>query len=211
VSLNTVINGALLGGALGAATGLVPLCIGFACRERRKAIAGFLGCVAGGAVGGLYPSIAIMAGTTAQIVKPQPKSGERTKRGAGLATMADKLWYFVAVSWLIVWMIGLMFISGAFLIPLVLGVPNDTPLDSVGRIVEPVMLFGGMGVGILIGLAGVSFICRRFLSSATHSNWAEEFNASTLHRSPLLAKLAFYYYKFLLPSDWPLRSPSSQM
>jgi hypothetical protein len=205
VSLNSaIINGALLGSAWGAATGLIPLCIGFLCRERRKAIAGFVGCVVGGAVGGLYASIAIMAGTTSQIVRPQSKTSERTKKGKGLATVADKLWYFAAGAWLLVWMIGLMFISGAFLIPLVLGVPNDAPRDSVGRIVEPVMLFGGMGVGILIGLAGVSFICRRFLSSATHSNWAEDFNASTLHRSPLLGKLAFYYYKSLLPSDYPL-------
>lgn len=204
MSLDTVIDGALLGVAIGAATGLVPLCIGYLCRERRKAIAGFLGCVVAGAMGGLYPSIAIMAAATAQIVQPQRKTNGRTTQWTGLETVADKLWYLAAMSWLFVCMFGIMFISAAFLTPLVLGVSNCTPRDSVGKIVEPVMLFGGMGVGILIGFAGVGLISRRFISSATHSNWLEEFNASPVHHSSLLGKLAFYYYKVLLPSDRPL-------
>jgi hypothetical protein len=203
VSLNSVIHGTLLGIAFGAAAGLVPLCIGYLCREKRKAIVGFLGCVLGGAVGGLYASIAIMAAATAQIVQPQRKISERTTQWTGLATVGDKLWYLAATSWLIVCMFGTMFISAAFLTPLVLGVSNCTPRDSVGKIVEPVMLFGGLGIGIIIGFAGVGFISRRFISSATHGNWAKDFEASTVNRSPLLGKFARYYYEFLLPSDWP--------
>lgn len=204
MSFDKVMDGAIRGIAIGSAAGLVPLGIGYLCRERRKAVTGFVGCALAGAVGGLAPSIAIMVAATAQIVQPQRTAGARTSEWSALATFADKLWYLAALAWLFVWMIGSMFVSAAFLTPLVLGVSNCAPRDSVGKIIEPGVVFGGLGVGILIGFAGVSFVSRRFMSSATHRNWAERFRASTVHRSPLLRRLAFYYYKFLLPSHDPL-------
>jgi hypothetical protein len=203
MSWDTVVRGAQVGAYIGAGAGLVPLSVGYLCRERRKAILGFLGCILGGAFGGIYAAIAVMAAATAQIVQPQRKVGARTTQWSGLATFTDKLWYGAATCWLFIGMIGTMFVSAAFLTPLVLGVPNSAPRDSVGKIVEPVMLFGGMGLGIVIGFAGVCIISRRFISSATHANWAKAFEASTLNRSRLLRKVACYYYKFLLPSDWP--------
>ena len=206
MSWDTAMRGAQVGVAIGAVAGLVPLGVGYLCREKRKAIAGFLGCALGGAVGGLYAAIAVMAAATAQIVQPQRQAGKRTTLWSGLATMADKLWYGVATLWLFVCMFGTMFVSAAFLTPLVLGVSNCTPRDSIGKIVEPLMLFGGLGLGIVIGFVGVSFISRRFISSTTHTNLATEFEDSTLNRSRFLRKLARYYYGFLLPRDWPSSS-----
>lgn len=203
MSWDTIFRGAQVGVVIGAVAGLVPLGVGYLCREKRKAFAGFLGCTLGGAIGGLYAAIAVMAAATVHIVQPQRHTSERTTQWSGLATIADKLWYGVATVWLFVCMFGTMFVSAAFLTPLVLGVSNCAPRDPIGKVVEPLMLFGGLGLGIVIGFVGVSFISRKFISSTTHTNWATEFEASTLNRSRFLRKIARYYYGLLLPRDWP--------
>lgn len=202
MSLDTIVHGAQVGLAVGGATGLVPLTVGFLCRERKKAVLGFLGCATGGVVGGIYPAIAVMVLATAKIVQPERQADERATQWSGLATVADKTWYLAAMCWWFVCTIGTMFSSAAFLTPLVLGEPNSAARDSVGKIVEPLMLFGGMGGGMIIGLAGFGFVSRKFLSSITHSNWAKNLEESTMNRSPLLQKVARYYYSFLLPHDW---------
>ncbi len=128
---------------------------------------------------------------------------ERTTQWSALATVADKLWYLVATCWLFTCMVGTMFVSAAFWTPLVLGASNCAPKDTIGKIVEPLMLFGGLGVGVAVGFVGVSFISRRFISSITHTNWARDCEASALNHSPLLQKVARHYYGFLLPRNWP--------
>ena len=203
MSLANVVQGAQIGLAVGAAAGLVPLSIGYLCRERRKAHAGFVGCAVGGVVGGICPAIAIMALATTHILAPQRRTDHQTTQRSGLATVSDKLWYSAAMCWLFICTFGTMFVSAAFLTPLVLGVPNSAPRDSLGKVVEPLMLFGGMGLGMIIGMVGFSFISRRFFSLATHTNWAKDFEVSTMNRSRLLRKVARYYYGFLLPRDWP--------
>ena len=199
---SSVVAGAQVGAAIGAATGLVPLGVGYLCQEKRKAIAGFFGCMLGGAVGGLYAAIAVMVAAIAQIVQLPRQPGERKTQWSGLATVADKLWYLVATCWLFICMFGTMFVFAAFLTPLVLGVPNSAPRDSIGKFVEPMMLFGGLGLGIVLGLVGVSFISRRFISSTTHTNWAKDFEISTLNRSRLMQKVARCFLGLLLPRDW---------
>jgi hypothetical protein len=203
MSLEAVLRGTQLDVLIGAVAGLVPLIVGYLCRERRQAITGFLGCMLGGAIGGINVAIAIAAATTTQIVKPVQQVGERANQWSGLATVADKLCYVTAICWLFICTVGTALVSAAFFTPLVLGVPNYVPRDSVGKIMEPLMLFGGFGLGITFGLVGVSFICRRFISSATHSNWAKELESSPLNRSWLLQRIVRYYYGFLLPRDWP--------
>lgn len=199
---DAAVQGALVGTYIGAATGLIPLGVGYLCREKRKAIAGFLGCILGGAVGGLYAAIAVMSVSTAQIVQPQRQAGERTTEWTGITTAADKLWFVAAMSWLFFCMFGTMFISAAFLTPLVLCELNWAPGDSIEKIIVLLMLFGGLGLGTVFGFIGASFISRRFISSATHSNWVKDFEASTMNRSRFLRKVARYYYGFLLPREF---------
>lgn len=203
MNFDAILRGAQGGLAIGALVGLIPLGVGFLCRERRKALAGFLGCVFGGFVGGIVPAIAIMAMTTAQIVRPGQQTEERTSEWSGLATVTDKVWYLAGMCWFCISTIGTMFVSAAYLSPLVLGEPNSATRASVGKVVEPLMLFGGMGIGLIIGVAGLAFICRRFLSSTTHSNWAKDLEVSTMNRSPFLQKIARYYGGLLLPRGWP--------
>jgi hypothetical protein len=202
---DSAVQGALGGGVVGTIAGLVPLGVGILCRERRKGIGGFLGCMLGGAIGGVYASIALMAMSTAYVVQPQGQTSRRTTQWSGLALLTDKIWFLIASCWLFICMFGTMLVSAAFLTPVVLGVPNYVPRDRAGKVLEFVMLFGGLGLGIAVGFIGVSFICRRFISSATHDNWANDFEASTLNRSPLLRKAARCYYGFLLPRNWLAR------
>lgn len=122
-----------------------------------------------------------------------------TSPWSGLATIADKFWFLVMFVCLFICMFGTMLISAAFLTPLVLGVSNCTPRDSVGKIVEPVMLFGGLGLGIIIGFTCVSFISRRFISAETHSNWAKYFESQALNLPPFLRKTVNYVNGLILP------------
>lgn len=122
-----------------------------------------------------------------------------TSQWSGLATIADRFWFLVMFVCLFICMFGTMLISAAFLTPLVLGVSNCTPRDSVGKIVEPVMLFGGLGLGIIIGFVCVSFISRRFISSETHSNWAKYFESQASNVSPFLRKAVNYVNGLMLP------------
>jgi len=118
---------------------------------------------------------------------------------SGLATIADKFWSLVMFVCLFICMFGAMLISAAFLTPLVLGVSNCTPRDSVGKIVEPLMLFGGLGLGIIIGFVCVSFISRRFISAETHSNWAKYFESQASTVPPFLRKAVNYVNGLMLP------------
>jgi hypothetical protein len=201
MNLDAAVHGALAGSLIGAAAGLMPLAVGHLCRERRKGIRGFFVCVLAGALGGLYASIAVMVAATAYIMQPQGEAEAHGTQWSGLAHTADKFWYSIGIFWLLVSMCGTMFVSAAFLTPIVRGVPNTR--HSGGTVVELVMLFGGLGLGMIIGFVGVSFISRRFISAASHSNWAKSLETSTMNRSPLLRKIARYYYACLLPRNWP--------
>jgi hypothetical protein len=199
MSLDAAVHGALAGSLIGAAAGLMPLAVGYLCRERRKGIRGFFVCVLAGALGGLYASIAVMTAAAAYVMRPRGDTEAHGTQWSGLAHTADKFWYSIAILWLLVSMFGTMFVSAAYLTPIVRGVPNTR---HSGGAVELVMLFGGLGLGWVIGFVGASFISRRFISAASHSNWAKSLESSTLNRSPLLRKIARYYYGCLLPRDW---------
>ncbi|ADE13065.1 hypothetical protein [Sideroxydans lithotrophicus] len=123
---------------------------------------------------------------------------------SGLATIADKFWFLVMFACLFVCMFGTMLISAAYLTPLVLGVSNCTPRDSVGKIVEPVMLFGGLGLGIILGLICVSFISRKFISAETHGHWAKSFEAQASSQPLLLGKAMRYVNRLMLPREQSL-------
>lgn len=206
MNLDAIVHGAILGGGIGALTGIVPLVVGYFCREKRKALGGFVGCVLGGAVGGLYAAIAVMAVATGQIVRPPTPLTQRTTQWTGLASYRDKAWYLVAMIVLFICMFGTMFVSAAFLTPLVLGEPNCAPRDATGKIIEPVMLFGGLGVGIVLGFFCVSAICRKYLSSETHANWAMASEATAQNLPVLLQKATRYYYSLLLPRGYKISS-----
>ena len=115
---------------------------------------------------------------------------DRNTKGAGLATVGDKLWFLVA------------YVSGEYLTPLVLDVSHSTPKNRV--IIETAVLFGGLGAGIVLGVIGLSFISRRFFSYATHANFAKAFEASVKNRSSFPRKIRRFYFGLVLPRDWPL-------
>lgn len=202
MSLDQAIHGAVVGGAIGFIAGLVPLGIGHYCREKRKGVQSFLACAVAGAIGGTYAAIAIMAASSASIIWPQSEVERPKNEWSGLESIADKAWYLLGFAWLLLSMLVTMIVSAGFLTPLVLGVSNCEPRDSTGNVVEVVMLFGGLLLGIVLGLLGMSLISRRFISAATHENWAKAFESSTLNRSPLLRRVGRYYYELLLPRNW---------
>lgn len=192
-------EGARVGVLIGVMAGLVPLGIGYLRREKRKALAAFVGCIVAGAIGGLSASIAVMALGTAQVFRSDAYPVLRKSPWSRLITTTDKFWYLVMTVCLFVGMFGTMFVSAAFLTPLVLGVPNYAPRNSTMKVIEFIMLFGGLGFGTLLGFIGMSFISRRFISSATHSVWAQAFDAQTANFPALLKKVLNYGRQFMLP------------
>ena len=202
--MNPILHSTLLGIGIGAVFRLVPLGLGYRASKRRQGIGGFIGCVIAGAFGGLYPAMALMAAFSLQLMQPAPARGDAATEWSGLASTADKSWYGLGMCLLFVCMIGTMFVSAAFFTPLTRGLPNCAPGDPLGDIVEPVMLFGGMGLGMAIGCVAFSFISRRCISSATHANWASRYEEGAAQGSALIEKLVAFYYKMMLPADWPL-------
>ena len=204
-----VIRGAQVGCLIGAANGLVPLATGYLCKKSRLGVHGFLACLIGGAVGGLPAAVAVMGLTTAQILQPDQSAKTPMSNWSRLATTSDKLWYAVAAL-LIVASLGVcMFASAAYLTPLILGVPNSTPRGAIGKVVDLSMLFVSSVIGFLIGIAVLSVICRRFISFATHKNWAEDFERSSHRHLPVIGKIVRWYQRAHLPTNWPLGLDSS--
>jgi hypothetical protein len=203
-----VVDSAVLGAMYGAGTGLIPLGVGYLRKMPRKALGGFLLCLVGGALGGLYAAIAAMAVITMHLLRPDGESGGKSTSGGQPASARDALWIAIAIFWFLLSVGAVMFVSAAYLTPLVLGVPNSASRDALGEIVEPVLLFGGLAAGMLLGLAGVSYISRRHISSATHDKWVAQYHASGVDRSSLLGRLETCSYKLLLPPDRTLHRRS---
>lgn len=200
---NGAIRGAQLGMVVGAAIGTVPLVVGCLIREYRKAAVAFLGTLLGGTLGGLYGAIAVGSMALATFFRRENQPVARATQWASLSTTSDKVWWTVAALWAFVCLIGAMFVSAAFVEPGVLSFLGYGRKDPAVKIVEPVLLFSGLIVGICVGLWGVSLISRKLLSSATHRALAEDMQASALNSSPALGWVMRRYYGLLLPTSQP--------
>jgi len=104
------------------------------------------------------------------------------------STIRDKLWTALFCLIQVVGIGGGMFIFAAYLTPAMLQSPNSVPRQGQDKLVEAVMLFGGMGVGILLSLGVIIFISRRMVSEATHRRWDEQFERSSSQMPPLFRK-----------------------
>ncbi len=193
------IRGAQLGMMMGAAIGAVPLVVGCLMREYRKAVVAFLVTLLAGTLGGLYGAIAAAAMALTTIFRPASQSRERATQWASISTKSDKVWWIAAALWAFVCLIGAMFVSAAFVEPSVLSALGYGRKDPAVKLIEPSLLFGGMAVGIGVGLWGVSLISRNFLSSVTHQKLAEDMQTSVLNGPRPLGWIVRRYYGLLLP------------
>ena len=116
-----------------------------------------------------------------------------------LVTAGDKFWYVVMMLVLAVCTFVTAFFCCMFVPPMILGVPNSTPRDTTGKIVELSVFIGSMGFGAVLGYVGMGLISHKFISAETHSRWAQEFEARTANMSPLLKKIWFCGQWYMLP------------
>lgn len=196
---NGAVRGAQLGMAMGAVLGAIPLVVGCWIREYKKAAIAFLATFLAGTLGGLYAAIATTALALMAIFRREDHPRAPANQWASMSTNADKVWWIVAALWLFICVFGVMFISAAFAEPEVLSVLGYSRNDPAVKLIEPVMLFGGQAMGIVLGVWGLSFICRNLLSDATHQNLAKDMQASVLDRPRVLKWLVRRYYALLLP------------
>jgi len=92
---------------------------------------------------------------------------------------------------------GSMFLAAAFLTPAVLGSPNSVPRHGLEAFVEFALLFGGMGVGMLVALLVFFFLTRRFLGAEARQRWQLQFEGGAASMSPLHRALDRFVMKHL--------------
>jgi hypothetical protein len=89
----------------------------------------------------------------------------------------DLPWLVVTLVTCLVLMIGSMFLAAAYLTPWLLGVPNNAPRQGLAKIVEPLVLFGGIVFGAACAIGLLSLLWRNFLPQETYDRWAQQFQA----------------------------------
>jgi hypothetical protein len=199
MSWGGAILGAQVGITVGAALGTIPFVVGCLIREYKRTGIAFVGTLLAGTLGGLYGAIPAMALALATLLQRQDQPEPGPTQWAQLVTVTNKIWWTVAALWIGICMSGAMFVAGAFAEPVVLSVLGYGRKDPAVKLVEPILVFGGMATGVCVGIWGAGVISRNLLSSATHQNMTEAMQASSLNRSRALAWIVRRYYGLLLP------------
>ena len=94
-----------------------------------------------------------------------------------------------------------MFVFAAYLTPAVLGSPNSVPREGVEMLVEFVLLFSGMALGMIVAVLIFCRLTRHFLSSSSYERWILQFENGAVHLPlpPIQLALGRYLMKFIKP------------
>jgi hypothetical protein len=112
-------------------------------------------------------------------------------------TVGDVGWTLLFLALLLPLMSGAMILAVAYLTPAILGSPNSLPRQGLEALVEFALLFGGMGVGMLVSLLLFFFLTCRFLGAETRLRWQLQFEGGAANMSPLHRALGRFVMKHL--------------
>jgi hypothetical protein len=136
---------------------------------------------------------------------PRPTGFHEPTPPAGQISTADKIWWGAGRFWLAAWMVVSAYISVVFLPTLVCNALNIASKATIAKIVELGLPFVGLGFGVAVGMAGLSFISRRFISSAMHADFEQEYERSAEPPSSFWGRFEYRFYRAILPLNWALR------
>lgn len=91
-----------------------------------------------------------------------------------ISQVIDAAWGILYLAIILICVFIGMFTSAVYLIPIVLQSANCAPRDTLGGIIEFVMIFGGLFVGSSAALFLICNITRRFISHTTYDRWVRQ-------------------------------------
>jgi len=91
-----------------------------------------------------------------------------------------------------------MFVAAAYVTPAVLGSSNAAPRQGIEKVVEGLLLFGGMAFGFVLAIIAIAFATRRLVDSRTFDRWSAQIENPEL--LPLYRKLGALILKILRPA-----------
>lgn len=114
------------------------------------------------------------------------------------------MWWRAGRFWLIACLAVSGYVSVVFLPPFACEALRIASNGAVAKIVQIALPCAGLGFGAAVGMAGLSFISRRFVSPATHADLARQYERNAELPSSAWGRCEYYFYKAILPPDWPL-------
>jgi len=114
-------------------------------------------------------------------------------------TASDIGWMVLFMVLFLLSVVGGMLIFSAYLTPAVLGTPNSVPRVGLEKLVEFVLLFGGMALSMGAALLVFCLLARRFLSSSSYERWALQLENGADRFHPIQLSVARHVMNFIKP------------
>src|SRR5882762_3322780 len=89
-------------------------------------------------------------------------------------TATDNRWAVFALFVIVLCVGGCIFVAAAYVTPAVLGSSNAAPRQGIEKVVEGLLLFGGMAFGLVLAIVAIAFATRRLVDSQTFDRWSAQ-------------------------------------